>query len=93
MKSLQETINEAISSKDLTGIFVELFESCNSQEDYKSALNTIGFALYKAKDVNFKSKKKQGDDASKFANQLSIAINSIKFEIDEVIKNDKIWRE
>lgn len=93
MKTLQETINEAISSKDLTSVFTELFESCNNQEDYKNALNAVAFALYKAKDVNFKLKKKQGDDASKFANQLSMAINSIKFEIDEVIKNDKIWRE
>ena len=93
MKTLTDSINEALTSKDLTNAFTELFSICNNQEDYKEALNSIAFALYKAKDANAKSKKRQGDDAVKFANQLSIAVNSIRLEIDEVIKNNKIWRE
>ena len=92
MKDIKNFINEA---NDPIESQIDLWLGpCKTQDDYQRFLKRISFALYKAAQRKTTAKvSKTMPEFGKAANQFAIAVNSIRFDLDEVLKNDKIWRE
>lgn len=106
MKSIVETINESVtSSKDIVSELSQMFQNCETREEYKEQLRAIGAALYKMADNNYKIKRsaynaeKKGEDAELYkdkfyaATQLLSVVDAINREITEYIKDEKYWKK
>lgn len=97
MKTLQESIiNEKFrSNSSYVGVIERFFEACENNDDCKAALKSLAFALDKAAKYYLKINKKEDKNSPEYKSSYNLhqAIGSINFEINEVIENDKYWRE
>lgn len=96
MKSLKESISINEAAKELETAIDLAFSECSTQADYQNKLREVMSSLRKAAAGKVKFGKKNASknpEFYKYALQFSMAINSMDFDVNEILDNDKIWRE
>lgn len=96
MKSLKESININEAASELEAAINIAFAGCFTQVDYQNKLKELMSALRKAAEGKVKFGKKNAvktPEFYKYALQFNMAVNSMDFEVREILDNDKIWRE
>lgn len=96
MKSLKESININEGATELETAIKLAFAGCFTQVDYQNRLKELMSALRKAAEGRVKFGKKNAEKTPefyKYALQFSMAVNSMDFDVREILDNDKIWRE
>ncbi len=96
MRSLKDTIvNEKFNAGFGKDVIERFFESCENNEDCKAALKSLVFSLQNAAEYYLKINKKEDKNSPEYKSSYNLhqAIGAITMEIDDVIKNDKYWRE
>lgn len=90
MKNIKSFLTEA-SNLSITKDIETMFASCETQDDYKTMLNSLSFALHKVAEAKVKHNKKQ--PSYKVDLQFASAVNSLRVEFSNIINDDKIWRD
>ena len=96
MKSLKESININEGAGELETAIKLAFAGCFTQVDYQNRLKELMSALRNAAEGRVKFGKKNAaktPEFYKYALQFSMAVNSMDFDVNEILNNDKIWRE
>ena len=96
MKSLKDSININEASSKLEETIMLAFAPCKTQVDYQNKIKELMSALRNMAAGKVKWGKKNASNYPEFykhALQLSMAINSMDFDVNEILNNDKIWRE
>ena len=96
MKSLKESININEAASNLETAIDLAFSGCFTQVDYQNKLRELMSSLRKVAEGKVKFGKKNAaktPEFYKYALQFSMAVNSMDFDVNEILNNDKIWRE